>query len=111
MRVADLRALSLFEGLTDNQLAELLERGAEVAVEPGVELFHEGDHADFWWVLLDGSIELRRRIGSEETIVGRMVPGLWAGGFRAWDEQGVYLATGVGATSGRVLRLPAVELR
>ena len=31
--------------------------------------------------------------------VGRMdVPGRWAGGFRAWDEHGVYLATGRGAS-------------
>jgi signal transduction histidine kinase len=76
-----------------------------------VELFHEGDYADFWWVVLDGSIELRRHLGREETLVGRMVPGLWAGGFRAWDEHGVYLATGVGATDGRVLRLSAADLR
>jgi signal transduction histidine kinase len=41
-------------------------------------------------------------------VVGRMdVPGRWAGGFRAWDEDGVYLATGRGAVSGRVLRVPA----
>ena len=39
------------------------------------------------------------------------VPGRWAGGFRAWDEDGVYLATGRGATGGRVLRVPAEVLR
>ena len=39
-------------------------------------------------------------------MVGRMDDaGRWAGGFRAWDEQGVYLATGRGAAPGRVLRL------
>jgi len=38
------------------------------------------------------------------------VPGRWAGGFRAWDEHGVYLATGRGADSGRVLRVPAEVL-
>ena len=66
-------------------------------VEPGVELFHEGEHADFWWVLVDGAIDLVRHVGREETVVGRMdVPGRWAGGFRAWDEHGVYLATGRG---------------
>lgn len=107
MRVEDLRALSLFEGLTDEQLGELMDGGAEVVIEPGVELFREGEHSDFWWVLLDGSIELTRHIGQELTVVGRMTPGLWAGGFRAWDEHGVYLATGTGATAGRVLRVPA----
>ena len=49
-----------------------------------------------------------RGLGAEDTVVGRMdVPGRWAGGFRAWDEQGVYLATGRGAIGGRVLRVPA----
>src|SRR5215469_11118504 len=107
MRVDDLRALSLFDGLTDEQLAELLEGGTEVAINPGVEMFREGEHADFWWVLVDGSIELTRHIGQERTVVGKMTPGRWAGGFRAWDEHGVYLATGTGATAGRVLRVPA----
>jgi signal transduction histidine kinase len=112
MRLDGLRALPLFEGLSDEQLAELVAGGAVVSIEPGVDLFREGEHADFWWVLLDGVIDLVRHIGSEETVVATMdVPGRWAGGFRAWDEQGVYLATGRGATAGRVLQVPAEVLR
>ncbi len=112
MRASELRSIGLFNGLTDGQLAELAQAGAEVRIEPGVVLFHEGEHADFWWVLVDGAIELMRRIGREDTVVGRMdMPGRWAGGFRAWDERGVYLATGRGVTGGRVLRVPAEALR
>ena len=112
MRIEDLRGLSLFEGLQTDQLADLVAAGSEVRIEPGVELFQEGDHADFWWVLLDGAIELRRRVGREVIPVGRMdTPGRWAGGFRAWDEHGVYLATGRGSVEGRVLRLPSDVLR
>ena len=112
MRAADLRPLGLFDGLTDDQLAELAEAGTEVAIEPGVDLFHEGEHADCWWVLVDGVIELRRKAGREQMVVGRMdAPGRWAGGFRAWDDNGVYLATGRGVTPGRVLRVPAEVLR
>src|SRR5207237_4537557 len=85
---------------------------AGVRIEPGVDLFRQGEHADFWWVLVEGAIDLVRRVGREETVVGRLdVPGRWAGGFRAWDEHGVYLATGRGSTSGRVLRVPAEVLR
>ncbi len=110
--VADLRPLSLFDGMTDDQLAELLEAGTEIAIEPGVDLFLEGEHADYWWVLVDGAIDLMRHVGRENNVVGQMnVPGRWAGGFRAWDEQGVYLATGRGVTEGRVLRVPAESLR
>jgi len=112
MRVDELRPLPIFEGLTDRQLAELVEGGTEVAVEPGVELFREGEQADFWWVLVEGAIDLVRHVGREATVVARMdVPGRWAGGFRAWDEHGVYLATGRGAAAGRVLRVPAEVLR
>jgi signal transduction histidine kinase len=112
MRADDLRPLSLFDGLTDDQLGELIEGGTEVRIEPGVDLFREGEHADYWWVLVDGTIDLMRHIGREDTVVRKMdVPGRWAGGFRAWDEHGVYLATGRGATGGRVLRVPAEVLR
>jgi signal transduction histidine kinase len=112
MRPADLRPLPIFDGLTDEQLAELVDGGAEVRIEPGIELFREGEHADAWWVLVEGAIDLVRRVGREDTVVARMdVPGRWAGGFQAWDEHGVYLATGRGAAPGRVLRVPAAVLR
>ena len=112
MRAEELRPLSLLDGLTDGQLRELNGGSTEVRVEPGVDLFGEGEHADFWWVLLDGAIDLPRHVGREDTVVGTMdVPGRWAGGFRAWDEHGVYLATGRGAADGRVLRVPAEVLR
>ena len=112
MRAADLRSLSLFDGLTDDQLKELIEAGTEVRIEAGVDLFHEGEPADFWWVLVDGSVDLMRHVGREDTVVGKMdTPGRWAGGFRAWDEHGVYLATGRGVGPGRVLRVSAEALR
>jgi CRP-like cAMP-binding protein len=112
MHVDDLSSITLFDGLSRVQLAQLIEGGTEVRVEPGVDLFRQGEHADFWWVLVEGAVDLVRRVGREETLVGRLdAPGRWAGGFRAWDEQGVYLATGRGSVSGRMLRVPAEVLR
>ena len=112
MLIDELAALSLFDGLTRDQLAELVAGSTEVRIEPGVELFHEGEHADYWWVLLDGVVDLVRHVGQEDTVVRKWdVPGHWAGGFRAFDEHGVYLATGRGAAPGRLLRVPADVLR
>jgi signal transduction histidine kinase len=112
MRVDDLRGFSLFDGLSDGQLTDLVEAGDEIRIQSGVDLFHEGANADFWWVLVDGAIDLMRHVGREDVVVGRMnIAGQWAGGFRAWDEHGVYLATGRGVTDGRVLRVPAGVLR
>jgi signal transduction histidine kinase len=112
MDVDELRGIELFDGLTDDQLAELATGGEEVPFEPGDVLFAEGDHADDWWVLLTGSLDLVRKVGREDVVVARMdVAGRWAGGFRAWDDNGIYLATGRGATPGRLLRLDAPRLR
>ena len=75
------RGLEPFDGLADDQLAELAGGSTEVRVEPGADLFREGEHADFWWVLIDGAIDLVRHIGREDTVVAKMdVPGRWAGG-------------------------------
>ncbi|WP_370619742.1 ATP-binding protein [Mumia qirimensis] len=110
--VDELRPLSLFDGVGDDQLAELVAHGTEIAIEPGAELFHEGGDADAWWLLLDGAVDLVRNVGGEDTVVRRMdLPGQWAGGFRAWDDGGRYLATGRGARPGRMLQVQAPALR
>lgn len=112
MHAGELRGISLFNGLSDEQLSQLIDVGMEVAVVPGVNLFEEGEPADYWWVLIEGSLHLVRHLGREDTVVGKMdVPGRWAGGFRAWDESSVYLATGRGSEAGRVLKVPAPALR
>ena len=112
MRLAELRAIPLFDGLSDDQLAELLAVGDELAFGTDEELFHEARPAEDWWVLLSGTVSLVRRVGHEDTVLGVMgTPGQWAGGFRAWDEHGVYMATGRGAVPGRVLRVSATDLR
>jgi signal transduction histidine kinase len=106
----ELRALAILEGLSAGQLGELAAAGERVPIVPGENLFEEGHPADFWWLVVRGSLDLMRRMGREYAVVGRMPPGRWAGGFRAWDERGVYLATGHGAEAGWALRLPAAEL-
>jgi signal transduction histidine kinase len=101
----------LFEGLSDKQLLELIAAGDEVQFESGDVLFHEGEAADSWWVLVEGRVELLRRTGWEESVAGVMDrPGVWAGGFRAWSDQAGYLATGRGASPGVMLRVPAAAL-
>ncbi len=112
VRADDLRSVFLFAGLDDAQLEQLAEVATETEFAPGDQLFREGDPADCWWVLLEGEIELTRRIGRENVTSGVMsTPGIWAGGFRAWDPNGVYVSTGRASGSGRVMCVPADALR
>ncbi len=111
MELPDLRAIGLFDGSDDDLLRALLAVGTEVPFDSGDVLFLENHPADSWWVLLDGRVDLVRHVGRDEAQLGVMdVPGRWAGGFRAWDEHGAYLATGRAATAGCILRVPADEL-
>ena len=112
MDLAELRRLRLLDGLDDAQLGDLLAAATEETTHRGELLFHEGRPADSWWVLLEGTVALIRQVGTEESVLGYMTePGQWAGGFAAWDEFGVYFATGRAENPGRVLRLAAPELR
>jgi signal transduction histidine kinase len=111
MELADLRGLFIFDDVSDDQLRELLAAGEEVRFDAGTELFHEGEPAEAWWVLVEGQIEMVRKAGREEAVVMMKMdrPGQWAGGFQAWDDESAYLATARGAGSGRLLRVPSAE--
>jgi signal transduction histidine kinase len=111
MLIDDLRGVFLFQGLSDEQIHDLIAAGDEVHFESGDVLFQEGEPADHWWVLVKGRVELLRRTRWEESVAGVMDrPGVWAGGFLAWADQAGYMATGRGASPGVMLRIPAGAL-
>lgn len=112
MNLEELHANPLFAGLDGEQMKELVDRSEEVFFTEGEVLFHEAKPADHWFVLLEGAIALRRHAGHEDSVVVVMDRvGQWSGGFRAWDEHAKYLTTGTGQVTGRVLRVPAEQLR
>ncbi|WP_353950344.1 ATP-binding protein [Knoellia sp. S7-12] len=111
MTLEDLRRIPLFDDLSDAQLGQLVDAGSEMVAEPGEELWREGQPADTWWVMLEGSVNLLKRVGKEETVVGAMTtPGQWAGGFAAWDPNALCFATGHVVERTRLLRVPSRDL-
>jgi signal transduction histidine kinase len=111
MLVDDLRPLFLFKGVPDEDLGMLAAAGNEVRFGLGEVLFRQGVRADYWWVLIEGRVELLRRAGRDETVVATMSnPGQWAGGFKAWNDETGYMATGRGATPGRMFRVSGDDL-
>ena len=111
MGVFELRGLTLFDGLSDSQLADLLDVSTELDADADEVLWREGQPADTWWVLLGGTVSLLKRVGKEDVVVGQMSsPGQWAGGFAAWDPNGACFASGRAAERSRLLAVPAAEL-
>jgi signal transduction histidine kinase len=108
----EVRALAIFDGVADDVLHDLLDASDDIAFEPDDVLWIEGQPANFWWVLIEGRIDLVRHVGPEKVVLGALdLPGRWAGGFQAWDDAGVYLASSRCTGEGRVLRVPASALR
>ena len=86
----------------DEQLGELVEAGAEVQIERGVELFHEGDARG----LLVGACRRRhrpppaRRYAKTARSGGWTSPAAGPAGSGPGTSNGVYLATGRGVVDG-----------
>jgi signal transduction histidine kinase len=82
--VDELRALFLFEKLTEDQLTWLCERGHVELIPPG-PVYAEGAPATCLYVLLEGTVVLSRRVGPDDVEVGRTSQhGSYAGAWQAY---------------------------
>jgi signal transduction histidine kinase len=80
----ELRTLFLFEKLTDSQLQWLCERGHVELIPPG-PVFGEGDPATCFYVMLEGTLVMSRRVGADDVEVGRTSQrGVYAGAWQAY---------------------------
>src|ERR1700749_3728566 len=82
--VGELRSLFLFEKLTDDQLAWLCQEGRVELFDPG-QVYREGDPATCFYVLIEGTLVMSRRIGGDDVEVNRSSQrGAYTGAFRAY---------------------------
>jgi signal transduction histidine kinase len=82
--VDELRTLFLFEKLTDGQLQWLCERG-HVELIPAGPVYAEGAPATCFYVLLEGTVVLLRRVGTDDVEVARTSSrGAYSGAFMAY---------------------------
>jgi signal transduction histidine kinase len=81
----ELRGCFLFESLTDEQLDWLVQHGVVETHEPGVNVYTQDAAADFFYVLLDGEIQLIKRLdGTDVVLTTADQPGAYAGATRAF---------------------------
>ncbi len=82
--VDELRTLFLFEKLSGEQLQWLCERGHVELIEPG-PVYAEGAPATCFYVMLEGTVVMSRRVGTDDIEVGRTsTRGVYSGAFTAY---------------------------
>ncbi|GAA3831874.1 ATP-binding protein [Streptomyces phyllanthi] len=109
--MAELSTLFLFEKLDSEQLARLCREGRVEWIEPG-PVYAEGDPATCFYVLLEGTIVMSRRVGGDDVETNRSSQrGVYAGAFQAYLGDGakkaVYLGSMRVTERSRFFVLPA----
>ena len=54
-----LKTVEIFQGLSNEQLGEIIECGDEVALQDETRLFEKGENADYLWIVREGRVDLR----------------------------------------------------
>lgn len=82
--VAELSTLFLFEKLDADQLDRLCREGRVELFEPG-PVYTEGDPATCFFVLLEGTVVMSRRVGADDVEINRTSQrGVYAGAMQAY---------------------------
>ena len=74
-----LREVPILEGLGDEELARLAAAGRERRLAPGEFLFHEGERATAFHVVLEGQLETTREVAGEQVLMISHGPGGFLG--------------------------------
>lgn len=70
----------LFAQMSEDQVECVLEQGTEYSLQAGEILFHEGEDALNFYILLEGSLQITKRMGDQETILAlHTQPGAFTG--------------------------------
>nr|WP_203729069.1 ATP-binding protein [Streptomyces sp. SID12501] len=85
---AEIGALFLFEKLTAAQLGRLCSEGRVELFDPG-PVFAEGDPATCFYVMIEGTLVMSRRVGGDDVEVNRTSqPGVYTGAMQAYLKEG-----------------------
>ena len=109
----ELRGCFLFESLTDEQLDWLVEHGTVETHDAGVEVYDQGEAADSFYVLLEGEVQLVKRLDGTDVVLSTSdLPGSYAGAMRAFvhaSQDEAYVSSLRAVTRCRLFKLRAED--
>jgi CRP-like cAMP-binding protein len=69
MLFEELRAVPLFEGLTDEELRRIAEEGSERLVPAGEINGREGEPVEHLYVILEGDLRITKQVDGGEVVI------------------------------------------
>ncbi|HEY6594340.1 MAG TPA: ATP-binding protein [Asanoa sp.] len=106
----ELRTLFLFEKLEDDKLEYLCEQGRMEHFEAGTAIYREGDPATCFYVVVNGTVSLSRKIRGDDVEVSRTSQrGVYGGAMQAYIDNidQIYLNSMHAITDVDTFTLPA----
>lgn len=79
MVLQTLRQMRTFDGVSDEDLMQLLPAARELHLQANEILFREGDPASGLYVLLEGELEISKHIGGRSVVLELYQPGVFVG--------------------------------
>lgn len=108
--VDELRSVSLFSGLDDDQLAWFCEHGEKIELNPGDRMLERGQPADEMFVVVTGSVDGYEQVGGQLLVVATTEPGQ-ATGTLPFSRMTHYPRYVVAVEPSRVLRVDKRDFR
>src|SRR5262245_14663325 len=105
VEVSELRSFPLFADLPDDQITWFIDNAEELALKPGDIYSHQGQPAEFMFVILEGQLEARGEFAGE-SVTFASKPGD-ATGLVPFSRMKQSPVTGRAVTKSRILRFPA----
>jgi len=108
MVLQTLRQMHTFDGVSDEDLMQLLPAAQQIALDENDILFEEGDPASGLYVLLEGELEISKQIGGRSVVLEVYQPGVFVGEISILTGL-AHTATGRALTPSRFLRFEPAQ--
>lgn len=99
-----LRQVSLFSGLDNYALERLVAMSTELELQPGEYLMREDEMGDSMYIIIEGTLQVRKKAGDSEVVLAERKPGEVIGEMSVLDQAPRY-ASVLALTKARVLQI------
>lgn len=102
---SELMRVPLFADLPDDQVSWFLNQSQELALKPDDIYIHQGDPADWMYVILEGQLQARGELAGEMVTISTKAGDVT--GVLPYSRMKQFPLTGRALTSSRILKFPA----